>query len=495
MEKTPPQKVARWYNDRTLFLYHFSRSNYVTTSWNWFMMFAGKMAEPFLFASVLYSGYELLPGVPQPGAMVDAGVFIAQQVTLDIGGMGLMKIAQQENQGKDSFAYRVGCILIGLMIANVVLSMMKKLIPHFGPVAAVVEGVLLIARAIMAVVYGYAIHSLRKEEREPEAIVKASDIHDRLDQVTEALQAMEVATERRIQQRETTTEQRAQTVSDTFQTFGRTVAERFHHLEANTDRQITEHLHTLVATMSEQLERTEANTEHRLEQIAANTHDQIQAVTEMVRQLGKSSTYTIQEVIDGLQTEMHTHLQERLAPVIERLEDHQQILASLPQHLGQIEEVTQGQLRIVVQEVTLVKTTLEQQTKAFPELAERLIAAPRLSEHTEPNIRKLTRVRPMVSVEEEPNMAPTIRAKSTPNIEANMAPNENDKGAFVRQCLRDNPEIRNADIRRKAEAINLVISPSYISETRKAFFEELSVQNDESTGDPPINAENTTLSA
>jgi hypothetical protein len=192
---------------------------------------------------------------------------------------------------------------------------------------------------------------------------------------------------------------------------------------------------------------------------------------------------------------MHAHLQERLAPVIERLEDHQQILASLPQHLGQIEEVTQGQLRIVVQEVTLVKTTLEQQTKAFPELAERLIAAPRLSEHTEPNIRKLTRVRPMVSVEEEPNMAPTIRAKSTPNIEANMAPNENDKGAFVRQCLRDNPEIRNADIRRKAEAINLVISPSYISETRKAFFEELSVQNDESTGDPPINAENTTLSA
>ncbi len=96
------------------------------------MILAGKAAEPFLFASVLYSGYELLPGVPQPGAMLDAGVFVAQQATLDIGGMGLMKIAQEEGHGKESFSYRVGCILISSMMANVVLAMMKRLIPNFG---------------------------------------------------------------------------------------------------------------------------------------------------------------------------------------------------------------------------------------------------------------------------------------------------------------------------------------------------------------------------
>jgi hypothetical protein len=482
-EKQKQQNVAKWWNDRTIFWYHFSRSNYVTTSWNWFMMFAGKIAEPFLFTSVLYSGYELLPGVPQPGAMVDAGVFIAQQVALDIGGMGLMKIAQQEKQGKNSFAYRVGFILIGLMIANVVLSMMKKLIPNFGPTAAVIEGVLLIARAIMAVVYGYAIHSLRKEEREPEAIVKSSDVHTRLDQFCEMLRTMSVSTEQRIQQLEANTEQRTQALADTFRSLGHAITETIQQREANTDMHLTERFQLF----GESLQQTEAKTEYRLEQIAASTHDQIQAVVEMVQQLGKSYTYTIQEMADSLQAEMHAHLQERLAPVIEQLEDHHQILASLPQHLGQIEEVTQGQLRIVVQEVTLVKTTLEQQTKAFPELAERLIAAPRLTEHAETNIRKLTRVRPIVSVEEEPN--------TIPNTEANTTPNESDKGEFVRQCLRDHPEIRNADIRRKAEAINLIISPSYISETRKAFFEELNPQNDERTTAFTVDDESDTRSA
>jgi hypothetical protein len=493
MSANQPQNRATWWNDRTLFTYHFSRSTYITTSWNWLMTFLTKVAEPFLFLCILYYGYELLPGIQQPSASLDAAVFILQQATLDIGGLGLLKTAQQEGLDRKSLPVRVALTLIGLMIANVVLMMLKKAIPGFD--TSIPEAILLIARAVMCVLYGYAIHSLRKEDQGPQVVVKSTDVFDHVDQFGEALKTMDASTRERIEQLGKSTEQRMQTVTEQLEGVGRNVTARFHHLEANTDRRLAEHLQMFATIVSEQMERTETNTEHRLEQIAANTHDQIQAVTELVRRLGKSYTYTIQEVVDGLQAEMHTHLQERLAPIIEQLEDHQQVLASLPQHLGQIEEVTQSQLQIVVQEVTLVKTTLEQQTKAFPELAERLIAAPRLSEHTEPNIRKLTRVRPMVSVEEEPNMAPTIRAKSTPNIEVNTAPNENDKGAFVRQCLRDNPEIRNADIRRKAEAINLIISPSYISETRKAFFEELSVQNDESTGDPPIDTENTTLSA
>ena len=493
MSANQPQNRATWWNDRTLFAYHFSRSTYITTSWNWLMTFLTKVAEPFLFLCILYYGYELLPGIQQPPASLDAAVFILQQATLDIGGLGLLKTAQQENLGRKSFAVRVGLTLIGLMIANVVLMMLKKAIPGFDP--AIPEAILLIARAVMCVLYGYAIHSLRKEDRGPQAVVKSVDVFDHVDQFGEALKAMDASTRERIEHLEKSTEQRMQTMTDTFQMFGHSVTERFHQLEANTDRHLAEHLQLFAALVSEQLERTETNTDHRLEQIAANTHDQIQAVTELVRQLGKSYTYTIQEMVDGLQTEMHTHLQERLAPVIERLEGHHQVLASLPQHLGQIEEVTQGQLRIVVQEVTLVKTTLEQQTKAFPELAERLIAAPRLSEHAGANIRKLTKVRPIVSVEEEPNTTPNTGANDGPNIGANTAPNESDKGTFVRQCLRDNPEIRSADIRRKAEEIGLTISPSYISETRKAFFEELSIQNDELSADSLVEEEDKTLSA
>jgi hypothetical protein len=489
MSANQPQNRATWWNDRTLFAYHFSRSTYITTAWNWLMTFLTKVAEPFLFLCILYYGYELLPGIVPPSASLDAAVFILQQATLDIGGLGLLKTAQQEGLDRKSLPVRVGLTLIGLMIANVVLMMLKKAIPGFD--TSIPEAILLIARAVMCVLYGYAIHSLRKEDQGLQAVVKSSDVFDHVDQFGEALKTMDASTRERIEHLEKSTEQRTQTVTDTFQLFGRSVTERFHQLEANTDRRLAEHLHLFAATVSEQMERTETNTEHRLEQIAANTHDQIQATTELVRQLSKSYAYTVQEVVNGLQTEMHTHLQERLAPIIERLEEHQQILVSLPQHLGQIEQVTQGQLQVVVQEVTLVKVALEQQTKVFPALAERLIAAPHLSEHAGANIRKLTRVRPLVSVEEEPNTAPTIEA----NDGANTAPNENDKGAFVRQCLRDHPETRNADIRRKAEEIGLTISASYISETRKAFFEELGIQNEESRDAAPESEKSDTLSA
>jgi hypothetical protein len=49
-----------------------------------------------------------------------------------------------------------------------------------------------------------------------------------------------------------------------------------------------------------------------------------------------------------------------------------------------------------------------------------------------------------------------------------------DKAAFVRSCLTEHPEMRNADIQRKASEQGITISPAYISELRKAFTEEQS---------------------
>jgi hypothetical protein len=481
MSAHQPQNRAAWWNDRTLFAYHFTRSTYVTALWNWLMTFLTKVAEPFLFLCILYYGYELLPGISKPPASLDAAVFVLQQATLDIGGLGLLKTAQQEGLDRKSLPVRVGLTLIGLMIANVALMMLKKAIPGFD--TSIPEAILLIARAVMCVLYGYAIHSLRKEDQGPQAVVKSSDVFDYVDQFGDALKTMDASNRQRIEHVGTSTEQRLQMVTEAFQLFGRSVTEQVHQLEANTDRRLAEHLEMFAAIVSEQGERMEANTEQRLKQITATTHDQIQAVTELVRQLDEGYAHSIQEVVAGMQAEMYTHLQERLALVIEQLEGHQQALSRLPEHLGQIEQATQGQLQVAVQEVMLVKTTLEQQTRAFPELAERLIAATHSSEHAEPNIRKLRGVRPIVSVGEEPNTG------------ANLARNENDKGAFVRQCLRDNPEIRNADIRRMAEAANLVISPSYISETRKAFFEELHIQNDGMTLALTVEKDAGTLSA
>src|SRR5215469_8106962 len=107
--------AKRWYNDGGLFLYHFMRSNYITALWNWFMGLAGKAAEPVLFASVLYSGYQLVPGVPVLSPGVNALAFVTQQAALDIGGMGLIKLTKDKDPTKCIFARRIGVALIALM--------------------------------------------------------------------------------------------------------------------------------------------------------------------------------------------------------------------------------------------------------------------------------------------------------------------------------------------------------------------------------------------
>ena len=152
----------------------FVRSDYITALWNWFMGLAGKAAEPVLFASVLYSGYQLVPGVPQAGANVNAIMFVIQQAALDIGGMGLMKLAKQAKLKKASFPYCVGMILVGLMIANVIMASLEKIMQMPPNITGGIEGILIVARAIMAVLFGHAIHSLKDQEKE-EVLVPTSN--------------------------------------------------------------------------------------------------------------------------------------------------------------------------------------------------------------------------------------------------------------------------------------------------------------------------------
>jgi hypothetical protein len=62
----------------------------------------------------------------------------------------------------------------------------------------------------------------------------------------------------------------------------------------------------------------------------------------------------------------------------------------------------------------------------------------------------------------------------TANVSANTNESGFDKAAFVRQMFSEHPEMRNADIQRKAAELGVNISPAYISELRKAFTEEQS---------------------
>ena len=79
------------------------------------------------------------------------------------------------------------------------------------------------------------------------------------------------------------------------------------------------------------------------------------------------------------------------------------------------------------------------------------------------------------------NTPPNVRSladRPAPRTPKRTANSDTDKGAFVRSCLTETPNIRNSDIQRKAAERGLTISPAYISETRKAFLEEQTTQED-----------------
>lgn len=145
------------------------RSTWVTAAWNWFLMLAGKAAEPVLTISVIYSCARLLPAVHMPLAL-DNAVFVAQMVALDIGGLGLRKLANQArrdgNEDGATLAGRVSTALIVIMVINVALSVLESIAPLDPNIVKGIEGVLLIARAVMAVLYAFVIHSLHADPGE-----------------------------------------------------------------------------------------------------------------------------------------------------------------------------------------------------------------------------------------------------------------------------------------------------------------------------------------
>src|SRR5215470_7484058 len=180
----------------------FKQSNYITDFWNWFMTLMSKAAEMVLFGTVLYSGYQLLPGVPHVPASVDAAVFVIQQGALDIGGMGLLKLAKRAKLAKDAFPVRLGMSLVVLMILNVVLASIKHTFPMIpGGVFVGIETILLIARAVVAVLFGHAIYALREEYGESTITIKeAHELQQRMDAYSEQLRLVQAEVHWQVQE-------------------------------------------------------------------------------------------------------------------------------------------------------------------------------------------------------------------------------------------------------------------------------------------------------
>jgi hypothetical protein len=200
-----PSEHPRW----DAFMSSFKQSNYITDFWNWFMTLMSKAAEMVLFGTVLYSGYQLLPGVPHVPAPVDAAVFVIQQGALDIGGMGLLKLAKRANLAKDAFPVRLGMSLVVLMILNVALASIKHTLPMIpGGVFVGIETLLLMARAVVAVLFGHAIYALQEEYSESTITVhEANELQRYIDElsselasVRERVQQCEAASEAHMRQ-------------------------------------------------------------------------------------------------------------------------------------------------------------------------------------------------------------------------------------------------------------------------------------------------------
>src|SRR5712691_11376242 len=167
----------------------FKESNYITDFWTWLLTLLSKSAELVLFGSILYSSYQLVPGVPPVPPAIDAFLFLVQQAALDIGGMGLLKLAKRAGLSRDAFPMRVGITLVVLMVLNVVLASVKHALPMVPDgVFVAIETILLIARAVMAVLFGHAIHALREEYGESTITIKdANELQQRIGELSVGL--------------------------------------------------------------------------------------------------------------------------------------------------------------------------------------------------------------------------------------------------------------------------------------------------------------------
>lgn len=123
----------------------FAQSTYITAGWNWFMILAGKAAEPVLVASVLYASVKLLPIVHFP-PQLDVVVFVAQFIALDIGGLSLNKLADQAKADGNLMgatqAKRLSIALVIVMLIGVIMAGLDQIVKLDGQVGTVIDTIL-----------------------------------------------------------------------------------------------------------------------------------------------------------------------------------------------------------------------------------------------------------------------------------------------------------------------------------------------------------------
>jgi hypothetical protein len=160
--------------------------------------------------------------------------------------------------------------------------------------------------------------------------------------------------------------------------------------------------------------------------------------------------------------------EERFSPIVENLQLHAEALSALPllsERVEQIESAATYQLRVVTEEVTQVKVTLEQHTLEFPKLAQRIVSEG--YSLNPPTAEKLARVKGAAKPSVNTLVKGKVKGKSEETPKGDF-----DKKQFVFDCLTEDAKMSISEMQRKAQAINQTIATGYISMKRKEFFEE-----------------------
>jgi F0F1-type ATP synthase membrane subunit b/b' len=309
-----PKAHPKW----MAFKHSFSESNYITDFWNWILTFLSKSAELVLFGSILYSSYQLIPNVPAVPGPVDAVLFLIQQAALDIGGMGLLKLAKKAGLKKDSFPMRIGVILVALMIANVVLATIKHALPMVpGVIFVVIEALLLIARAVMAVLFGHAIHALREEYGDSMITIKdAEELSLKLEKLSSELSLVQQNFQEHLTNFQGQLSTELSKVRESFQGQLSTELSRIHE-------SFQQQLSTELALMQEDF--------HQYQPMLAvfpQLETQLQFIPHMQAKLQQIESVTVEE----LRRVNITLEKQALSPIIEahRVEAQRPVLRALP---------------------------------------------------------------------------------------------------------------------------------------------------------------------
>jgi len=245
-------------------------SSWVTIAWDWFQTLLGRAVEGILWVTMVFSCYQLIPFAPQAPVGVSTFMFILQFIGLDVGGIGLNKLAQSQGLYKWSYVRVVSYILIGITLVTVAYAGIERAVTIDASTTFGIEVVLVVARSIMTVLYGQAIHSLKQHTRNMRSLVE--ELQATIDRMSEELRAT-IATQRQeLQSTKAMSETALRSMRATHEQEQRATVGSY---QAHID-QLQDALRAMQSTYEQGLQSTAMGYETRIESL----EDELQATKE-----------------------------------------------------------------------------------------------------------------------------------------------------------------------------------------------------------------------